>query len=359
MKYYWLLIICLCSCYSDEELPDDQTVWKYDLPTKNQLDQSLLLNLNALIKEEQFQLIEGLIIIRNDKLVFEDYYFNDANRDYVKNIGSAGLTITLAALGVAEDRGFLSLSDPIDQYLPEYSAIFEDDPDKRNITIEQLLLHRTGLSWNETIKGYFSSENNLNQMKTSDDWVAFVLNQPLEAPPGIRYSFNTANGLIVSKIIENASNTDYLEFLNQELLTPLSISSLNVQRDPNGSYNGGDGYNLSLLDWTKLGYLYLKEGIWKGRRIIDPNFVEGAFSNQFQISESQGIGYYWNLFGDNFENAFAIEHEGIIYSFGELGQSLFIVPTENMVVAIMADNFFQFNNLSLNLFAEITTSIQQ
>lgn len=361
MRYTLGLIIILltASCYVGEDLPADQETWLYDLPSNQELDQAFLQELDQRVKREEFQVIEGLMIIRNDRLVFENYYYNGLSRDYTKNIGNGGLSITLTALGIAEDLGFISVNDRINAYLPEYNDVFSANPDKALITINHLLLHRSGLSWNETIKGFFDPANNINQMKSSDDWVAFVLSQPLEALPGQRYSFNTAGGVLIAKVIENATGQSYEEFLNQYLYNPLDISSISIQTDPSGNYNGGDGYSISLIDWTKIGYLFLQNGLWQGRRVIDPNFVAESISIQFQISNNESVGYFWSFFGDNFEGFFSIDHEEIYYISGELGQSLFIIPSEQMIVAILSDNFFGFGNLSLNLFSETTRSILQ
>ena len=193
-------------------------------------------------------------------------------------------------------------------------------------------------------------------MKQSNDWVAFVLNRT--KLQGSQYIFNTADGVLLAKIIENASKMDYKQFLEENLNNLLAINTLEVEQDPSGNYNGGDGYSVSLLDWTKLANLFLQEGIVEGRKVIDPNFVTESTTSQFQISNSQEIGYLWNLYGDDFQNVFGVDHNEVYSMIGGLGQSVFVVPSENLVIAILADNFFGFNNLSLNLFADISFTIQ-
>lgn len=329
------------------------------------MDQNYLLALDESIKAENFQIIEGLIIIKNDKLIYENYYFNEFGRHTTKNIGSAGLSFALAAVGIALDKGLFSIDDPIANYLPSYSDRFSADPQKGAITIRHLLTHRSGISWNES-SAFAAVNNTLIAMKNEQDWIGYVLDQPMEAPPGLRDNFNTASGIILARIIENTSGLDYQSFLLENLLEPLTITSLSIEQSPQGLYNGGDGYSLSLLDWTKLGYLFLNEGIWQGRKIIDPNFIDEAASVQYNIQanrtygiEFENIGYVFALFGDQSLNRFGVDHDDIFYSFGRLGESLYMIPSEDMVIGILADNYFGFDFLSLNLLAEITYSIQQ
>ncbi|WP_370089472.1 serine hydrolase domain-containing protein [Ekhidna sp.] len=364
-------ILLLSSCYVGQELAPDQDVWEYAQPNEVGLSSEILLDLNNRIKLNEFQEINGLIIIKNDRLVFENYYERyldsfeqvfrktDLNRrNEVMNLSSAGMTFTLAAVGVADDKRIISIEDPIMDYLPGYEQIFEDDPDKQNITVAHLMSHRSGFSWNESIQP-FSLTNDLNLMKSTDDWIKYVLEQPLEAPPGLRFNLNTGSGILLAKIIETASGQSFETFLEENILTPLSITTLTIDTDEQGNFNGGDGISVSLLDWTKLGYLFLKEGIWENRKILDPNFVNNATSMQSVVSGTYNMGHIWWLFGENFSDSFGIAHDDIIYIPGELGQHMYIIPSENMIVSIFAANYFlRFQNPSLNLFAEITYSFQ-
>lgn len=364
------LIIC-SSCYIADDVAPDQSIWEYGLPDNEGSSNQDLLYVNDLIESNRFEEISGLIILRNDKIIFENYFDRIAGpggsigrnstlskRALASNIGSSGLTLALAAIGVADDKRILSIDDPIANYLPQYSDVFTDDASKEAITIAHLLVHRGGFSWNESIQP-FSPDNDLNQMKLSDDWIRYILEKPLEAPAGLRYNFNTGAGLILAKVIETASGEGYDTFLQENVLDPLTITTFEVDLDPQGNFNGGDGISISLLDWTKLGYLFINNGTWQGRRIIDPNFIAESTSIQHVVSESINIGYVWQLFGDNFTGNFGISHDEIYYTRGGLGQQMYIIPSENMIVSIFAENyFFGLINPSLNLFAEITNTFQ-
>ena len=357
------LICCfvLSACFVGEEVPPDQTIWDYGRPKDFAVSEDSLLSINSRLRfsQQEFEFLTGLIVIKNNHLIFENYY-QATNRNSVTNLSQAGLTFSLAAIGVAADKGLISIDDPIADFLPEYSAIFQADPDKQGITIAHLLTHRSGLSWNEGIFPAISPQSDVSIMKTSDDWVRFILEKEQGPPPGLFYNLNSASGAILAKVVENASGQDYLAFLEENLLNPLTINSLTIERDSQGNYNSGNGISISLLDWTKLAYLILNEGIWEGRKIIDPNFIKDATSIQREVNGDFGVGYYWQLFGENYENRFGIDSREVFFIQGELGQHLYIIPSENMIVSIFAENFFfGFDNPSLNLFEEITYALNQ
>lgn len=367
----FISLILTYSCHIADEVAPDQEIWEYALPENEALSNQSLLDINGLIQLNEFLEINGLVIIRNDKLVFENYYDREVdsfgtvtrnptlrNREQSTSIGMAGIVVALTAIGVAEDKRLLSLDDPISNYLPAYSDIFNDDPQKEEITIAHLLTHRSGLAWNESIFP-FSSENDLNQMKSSNDWIGYILEKPILTPPGFQYNLNNGMGIILAEIIETVSGQDYETFLNENVLNPLTISSFTIETDPQGNFNSGDGISLSLLDWTKLGYLYLNEGTWNGRRILDPNFVLEATAVQDVISGTFSQGYAWQQYGDDLALFFGIPHDEIYFIRGGVGQLLAVIPSENMIVSIFAENFFfGFLNPSLNLIAEITNSFQ-
>ncbi len=350
MKYTILIIaILFSSCYLSEELPPDQTVWEYDLPVNVNLDQEALLSLDTRIKINDFERIRGLTIIKDGKLVFENYY-SENSRYTLNALGGTSMAITIAAIAIAEEKGFLSFDDKIEDYLPEYADIFEDDNNKTFITIRHLILNKSGLPW---------SISDLFDIQTTNDWVRYVLEKSMQAPAGLQFNFNNACGLILAKIIENGSGQSFQGFIEENIFQPLGIINVSIKQDSQGNFDGAFGISVSLLDLTKIGYLMLEEGIWNGRRVIDPNFVDQATSIQTNVSGTYNAGYSWRRFGSDFENFFGINHEDIYFITGELGQHLYIIPSKNLIVCIDAENyFFGFGNPSLNLLAEISYMIQ-
>lgn len=364
MKRLWLLTFIYCSCYLSEELPPDQDVWEYDLPKNQGMNQNSLLALDNQIKIGDFEFIEGLIIIKNARLIFENYY-QGLSRKSINNFGNAGLSITLAAVGVALDLRLISLNDTIANYLPKYEEVFEIDSLKAGITIEDLLTHKSGLVWNESIGTPFSSQDDVFRMKQTDDWILHTLSQPSEAPSGRRYSFNSSHGIIMSKIIENVSRQDFSSFLEEQIFNPLEIEFYEIETDPSGNYNGGDGYSLSLIDWTKIAYLYYQNGIWKDRRVLDLDFIQESISvkNEIQTNPTSGfnyenIGYWWGLFGSPSQDRFGVPANNFFYMYSREGNSIFINQEEDIIISLFSENFFRSSIQSLNLFDEITQTIE-
>ncbi len=104
-----------------------------------------------------------MLIYRNDRLVFEEYFARhefkwDApgyydpwlqwNRDLPHKIMSCTKSITSACICIAIEEGFIeSVRQSIFDYLPEHQQF--NSGGKQNITIEHLLTMSSGLKWNE------------------------------------------------------------------------------------------------------------------------------------------------------------------------------------------------------------------
>ena len=323
------------SCmFSNENLAPDQQTWDYALPNQFDLSDKEFLDLNEAILNNEFKNINALVIIKNDQLIFENYYL-DQQREDLNNIDNATNVLTSIAIGMAIDDGYLiSIETPIADLLPEYENELSTDSLKKIITIEHLLTHRSGLSWDEIV-----SEDDIKEMMNSDDWVKYVLGKALEAVPGVRYNFNSGASMILSKIIENLTNESLSAYIDRRLFKALEIKKWLWTTDPLGTTNAANGLHLTQLDFTKIGYLLLKNGLWKDQVILSKNWIYESTSLQHQPSYSYSMGYLWFQFTEDRVNS-PYNSKRAFYIPGNTGYHLYINPEENLIVSIGAKNYF-------------------
>ncbi|MFZ9046168.1 MAG: serine hydrolase domain-containing protein [Cyclobacteriaceae bacterium] len=354
------LFIFFSSCYLTDEVLEDQDVWEYDLPGNQQMSEADLLAINTFINTGRFEFIRSYMIVRNNKLVFENHFVG-SSRNKLRPVDKLTLIFSQLAIGIALENGLIdSVRTPIYELLPGYQNAFEEQASKRAITIENLLLHNAGFSWNESVIAPESPNNDINLLKEADDATAFILSKPLEALPGTRYNFNSGTGFIVSKIIEEVSGQTLEAFVKETVFAPLHITKYVWMADPSGTTNGSDGLEIGPIDLLKIGQLYLNQGIWKGAEIIPFNWFTESTGMQSLVSSRFGYGYYWNKFNPDFENnIFNLQDDGHIYMNGDSGDALYVLPQENLVVVIFAENLqYQFFNPSLSLYRATLSTLQ-
>ncbi|MEQ8472263.1 MAG: serine hydrolase [Marinoscillum sp.] len=360
-RYLTILSIFLFSgCYVGEELPPDQNVWEYGLPREFSMSETDLFSIDTRLSNRENGQINSLIIIKDDHLVFENYY-NGYKRPTIQKIDRATNAVTTLVLGLLIEDGLIPNIDvAIKDYLPDYQDIFEGDDQKSQITIRHILNHKSGLPWDEYITHPENVNSDFQEMRAKSDWCRHILGLPMEAPPGLRIVLNSGASIILSSIFQNALGETKLEtYIDEKLFQPMDITNYEWEYDPSGNLNLGRGLSLNTIDFTKLGYLMLLEGRWSDRsRIINRDWVLDSQELHILLNEQFGFGYGWWAFTDQFEQQRFRGYDTYFLS-GSLGQNLYVVPELNFIVAIAGENFFNSTiyNPSLDIFIRCLATI--
>ena len=120
--------------------------------------------------------LRSLLVSHRGTLVLERY-FNGARAAQPANIKSASKSVIAALVGIAVSKGLIKgVDQPIVDYFPELAK--DPSPQKRRITIEDLLTMRSGLA-STSGRGYGAWVQSAN-------WVRYVLTRPLIDEPGTR-----------------------------------------------------------------------------------------------------------------------------------------------------------------------------
>ena len=189
------------------------------------MNESVLLDFDAAVQFQNFGNMQGLIVIKDDHLVFENYYQQNSRRELFP-VGRIGASLVSMLLGeVLNNELGNQIDTPIYQLLPEYSGIFDAEPLKRQITIRHLLTMQTGLVWNESLRTVADTGNDLSAMIISNDYVEFVLSKQVEATPGRRFSFNSGCYFILLKIMDQLLDTHLQAYFEERLFQTLGIEN--------------------------------------------------------------------------------------------------------------------------------------
>ena len=260
--------------------------------------------------------VHSVLIIRNG-IVVTEAYFRPYNRDRKHALTSCTKSFLSALIGIAIDEGYFGLDDKALDFFSE-RTIENDSPDKHEITVEDLLGMRSGLDWPESSVSYGSRDNVLWQMMDSQDWVQFVLDQPMATRPGTTFNYSTGDPQLLAAILEQTTGMSTQAFARTRLFEPLGVSSARWSwtSDPAGVSFGGGGLSLTPRDMAKFGYLYLQDGVWEGRQIVAATWVEAS------VTPSHYGYQWWRLANGGYA---ALDYGG---------QRIAVVPDLELVVVI-------------------------
>jgi CubicO group peptidase (beta-lactamase class C family) len=146
--------------------------------------------------------------------------------DTIFQIMSMTKPITCTGVVILLEEGRLALIDPVEKYLPDFKGQKLNDcaAGKDNcvlgkpshpITIQELMTHTSGLSG--TPKGYAKNEHTLAEA------VSTGAKQPLEFPPGSKWSYSNMGIATLGRIIEVVSGQPYEQFMSERIFTPLAM----------------------------------------------------------------------------------------------------------------------------------------
>jgi len=234
------------------------------------LDTQKINELTRLILADSIPNIHSLLIEKDDKLVYEQYF---AGKDEVwgqklgninhsvndlHDVRSISKSVVSACIGIAIDQHLIAdIDQPVFSFFPEYSKY--NTGEKKNITIRHLLTMSSGLSWDEENKD--ESKNCESIMERSSNPIAFILNRPIAAAPGTTWNYNSGGTQLLAAIIKKVSGENIDEFATKNLFIPLQISNHQWVKMDGGDPAAASGLRLRSRDLLKFGMLYSNHGI--------------------------------------------------------------------------------------------------
>jgi len=123
---------------------------------------------------------------------------------------------------------------------------------------------------------------------------------------------------------------NYHTFPQKELFDKIGIRTMVMETDPYGNFLT-QGYEFaSARDWTRLGNLYLQNGVWNSEQILPKGFTKFV-STLAKPWIADGRPIYGGLFWINGDGGFPIPKDAYMM-LGAGGQSVTIIPSHDLVI---------------------------
>jgi CubicO group peptidase (beta-lactamase class C family) len=174
----------------------------------------------------------------------------------------------------------------------------------------------------------------------------YCARRPVKAPAGQRWHYNTCGITLVAAALGRvvapqgppaARRAAFSAWMRAALFDPLGMTSATPEFDAQGTFLGGSLVYATGQDFARFGLLYLRDGMWAGRRVLPAGWVDFARTPQpapdtdtygagFWITppRGDGVGMRSLIIGEGMRDAFSAQ--------GRAGQVVLVVPSKDLVI---------------------------
>jgi CubicO group peptidase (beta-lactamase class C family) len=312
--------------------------WRTASPASAGFDATRIQALERDIDAGRYGSLHGVLIVRYGHLVLEHY--NGWSREQPHTMQSVTKSVTSLLLGILGNRfpsAAANLDRPVIDVFQNYTYTAANlDDRKRALSLRHLLTMRTSMDfWEQPYPG--SPLEQLN--RSSGDWAKFILDRPMTGTPGTTWAYNSGAAILSCAIIREIAGSSADGFARSELFAPIGERGETWSRAPfDGLPHCGGGLNLRAVDLARIGYLVLRRGRWGDREVVPASWIDASIR-----PESRGAPVYFSNFGSAygyfwwlFPTRRGASDLGVIAASGSGGQWLFVVPSLDLVVAVVA-----------------------
>jgi uncharacterized protein YbbC (DUF1343 family)/CubicO group peptidase (beta-lactamase class C family) len=190
-------------------------------PERLSVSSVALARMDAVIQDEiSKQRLPGAVVLvsRKGRLVWKKSYGSRAvepareamTADTIFDVASLTKVVaTATSIMILVERGKVRLSDPVSTYIPELKG-----EGRENITIEQLLIHRSG----------YAPDFDLRERWTGyDEAIKRLIKEPLRNPPGTRFTYSDIGFIALGEVVKRVSGMPLDQFAKQNIFQPLHM----------------------------------------------------------------------------------------------------------------------------------------
>ena len=253
--------------------------------------------------------------------------------DAIFPIASMTKPVTVAAALRLVERGKLRLEDPIAKWAPEFAGMRvlkrSDGPldqtyaAPRQITVEDLMTHRAGLTYGFTSRGPLAAELmktfgfGIDSDMNPDAWMRALAALPLACAPGERFEYGHSID-VLGFIAARAGGCSFQELMRRELFEPLGMAdtafwvapekrgrfvtnttsptmgvfeaapiSWFVTPQPNAYASGGQGLVSTAEDYLAFARMLVRDGEGGRGRLLKPETVRLMTANRLTPAQRQ------------------------------------------------------------------------
>ncbi|MFI9169523.1 serine hydrolase domain-containing protein [Streptomyces lincolnensis] len=263
----------------------------------------------------------SVMILRHDHVVASGWWA-PYSPQRVHLLYSISKSFTATAAGFAVAEGLIRLDDPVISYFPEFEADITDPRSRAT-----LVRHVASMS-----SGHLEDALDRARALDAENLVRGFLLLPPDRDPGTVFAYNQPATYTLAAILQKVTGQTLTEYLRPRLLDPLGIGETAWIRYRTGGELGFSGLHATTDALARLGLLYLRDGVWEGKRLLPEGWVAEASRAHIETAADNpaSVGSDWDR-GYGFQ--FWRSRHGYRGD-GAYGQFCLVLPEHDAVIAM-------------------------
>ncbi len=275
-------------------------------------------------------------------------------------IGSCTKAFTAALLGLLVKDGKVDLDKPVKTYLPDLN--FYNDDMNDNVTLRDMMSHRTGVSRYDYSWYYFPTSSRDSLMKRMQYM------EPSE-PLRRKWQYNNFMYLLQGMVTEKMTGKSWEDNIRERIFKPLGMTNSNVglaewvkaadiakgYRVKDESFISKTDYydisgmapagsiNSSVNDMSKWLMAWINAGKFEGKEVLPSSYLAEAMSSQMVVAGAlpsaerpdvhmSNYGLGWSLL--SYRGHYRVEHGGNIDGFSA---STSFFPSDSIGIVVLVN----------------------
>lgn len=278
---------------------------------------------------------DGFCVVHRGAIVAE-HYDNGMDERGTHLVQSVSKSVTGTVMGILAVRGEIKLDALVTHYLPELEATAY-----RGATIQQVLDMTSGVYWDED---YTAPDSHCAQMDVAAGWKTagkpgwptcmweqvLTLTQS-RGPHGHDFSYRSIETDVLGFVLERISGLRLAALVSRELWAPMGAADDGYFTvDPTGFACANGGFNATLRDLARFGWIYASGGEAQGRQLLPTAWIDRTHEGNPQLF---GGAYREVLPRGAYRNQFWLEEAGrrVLLARGVFGQLIYMDPDAGFV----------------------------
>jgi CubicO group peptidase (beta-lactamase class C family) len=217
----------------------------------------------------------GLLIARDDTILFEHYQYARTDRDRFASWSMAKTVLGLL-VGIAVSEGAIgSIDDPASKYVPELQGT-----EYGATSLRAFLQMSSGIGFIET----YQPDDDVSKLAAAlfapngqGGLAAVKQFNTRVAPPGTRFNYSSADSEVLGLVLSQAVRMPLTEYLSTRLWKKLGAEAdAGWDVDPTGQEITFCCMVATLRDWARLGLMLANDGAWNGQQIVPRQWILDA-----------------------------------------------------------------------------------